>query len=117
MAATQLLSVARASGRCPPSLIGEDRIINGGAFELTLSRALDSNNGEWRLVVSPDGRRGGLVVLSLTEVVGRWYSLVNTGRRRRDRWLVLRGDSTEGKSRPHTHHIPMNWATGVLLHV
>ena len=40
-ASTTLLSLAKSSGRCPPSLIGEGRIIEGSRFEATLLHALD----------------------------------------------------------------------------
>lgn len=36
-----LLSMAKTSGRCPPSLIGEGRIIEGSQFESKLLLALD----------------------------------------------------------------------------
>lgn len=38
---SSLVSIAKSSGRCPPSLLSEDRIIDGGAFELALLRSLD----------------------------------------------------------------------------
>mmetsp|Transcript_19889 Transcript_19889/g.29959 ORF Transcript_19889/g.29959 Transcript_19889/m.29959 type:complete len:86 (-) Transcript_19889:615-872(-) len=40
-ASTTLLSLAKSSGRCPPSLIVEGRIIQGSQFEATLLHALD----------------------------------------------------------------------------
>ncbi|KAL7542504.1 hypothetical protein ACHAXR_011835 [Thalassiosira sp. AJA248-18] len=36
-----LLPAAKASGRCPPSLIRNDQIIEGGVFEMAMLRALD----------------------------------------------------------------------------
>ena len=44
-----LLSMAKTSGRCPPSLIGEGRIIEGSQFESKLLLALDgaSSQGEY----------------------------------------------------------------------
>ena len=42
-----LLPAAKASGRCPPSLISNDRIVEGGVFEMAMLRALDlGSNGE-----------------------------------------------------------------------
>ena len=38
---TSLLPAAKASGRCPPSLISDEQIIEGGAFEMAMLRALD----------------------------------------------------------------------------
>ncbi len=48
-----LLSMAKTSGRCPPSLIGEGRIIEGSQFESKLLLALDgaSSQGEYLRVV------------------------------------------------------------------
>eukprot|EP00956_Cyclotella_meneghiniana_P018616 scaffold31160_cov73-Cyclotella_meneghiniana.AAC.3 len=36
-----LIATAKSSGRVPPSLVSEDRIIDGGIFESTLSKCLD----------------------------------------------------------------------------
>lgn len=49
-----LLSMAKTSGRCPPSLIGEGRIIEGSEFESKLLSALDgaSSQGEYLRVVA-----------------------------------------------------------------
>ncbi len=47
---TSLLPAVRASGKCPPLLIRDETIIEGGVFEMALLRALDrsrSSLGEW----------------------------------------------------------------------
>ncbi|KAL7513378.1 hypothetical protein ACHAXN_010429 [Cyclotella atomus] len=38
---SSLIATAKSSGRCAPSLLSEDRIIDGGVFESTLLRCLD----------------------------------------------------------------------------
>eukprot|EP00569_Conticribra_weissflogii_P018850 CAMPEP_0171446840 /NCGR_PEP_ID=MMETSP0881-20121228/38801_1 /TAXON_ID=67004 /ORGANISM="Thalassiosira weissflogii, Strain CCMP1336" /LENGTH=102 /DNA_ID=CAMNT_0011971239 /DNA_START=8 /DNA_END=316 /DNA_ORIENTATION=+ len=38
---TNLLNAAKSSGRCPPSLIGEDRGPNNGEFETRMMGALE----------------------------------------------------------------------------
>ena len=38
---SSLISTAKSSGRCTPSLISEERIIDGGVFESTLLSCLD----------------------------------------------------------------------------
>ncbi len=40
-APTSLLPAAKASGRCPPILIRDDEIVEGGVFEMAMLRALD----------------------------------------------------------------------------
>ena len=39
-----LLPAAKASGRCPPSLLRDDQVIDGGAFETAMLRALDETS-------------------------------------------------------------------------
>lgn len=42
-----LLPAAKASGRCPPSLIRNEGIVEGGVFEMAMLRALDrTSKGE-----------------------------------------------------------------------
>ena len=48
-----LIATAKASGRCSPSLIGEDRIIDGGVFESNLLRSLDGGESFRRAAASP----------------------------------------------------------------
>lgn len=43
---TTLLPAAKASGRCPPLLIRDDAIVEGGVFEMALLRSLNMNHGE-----------------------------------------------------------------------
>lgn len=58
---TSLLPAVRASGKCPPLLIRDETIIEGGVFEMALLRALDrsrSSLGEWRRYIGDGGRFG-----------------------------------------------------------
>ena len=51
-----LIATAKSSGRVPPSLVSEDRIIDGGIFESTLSKCLDEGEISiflWGLLCSP----------------------------------------------------------------
>ena len=43
---TTLLPAAKASGRCPPLLIRDDAIVEGGVFEMALLRSLNMVHGE-----------------------------------------------------------------------
>lgn len=44
---SSLLPLAKASGRCPPSLIRDEQIIEGGVFEMACLKALDlTSQGE-----------------------------------------------------------------------
>lgn len=43
---SSLIPLAKASGRCPPSLIRDESIVEGGVFEMALLRALDQTQGE-----------------------------------------------------------------------
>ncbi|KAL3774258.1 hypothetical protein ACHAW5_010090 [Stephanodiscus triporus] len=45
-AATSLLPAAKASGRCPPILIRDNAIVEGGVFEMAMLRALDQSQRE-----------------------------------------------------------------------
>ena len=47
-----LLSMAKTSGRCPPSLIGEGRIIEGSQFESKLLLALDGASSQGLILSS-----------------------------------------------------------------
>jgi hypothetical protein len=37
-----LLQRARESGKCPPSLLTEDRVVNADGFEASVTRVLDA---------------------------------------------------------------------------
>ena len=61
---SSLLPLAKASGRCPPSLIRDEQIIEGGVFEMACLKALDlTSQGEliflflvvWKFVWYPRG--------------------------------------------------------------
>jgi hypothetical protein len=43
---TTLLPGVKASGRCPPLLIRDDAIVEGGVFEMALLRSLNMVHGE-----------------------------------------------------------------------
>ena len=43
---TSLIPVAKASGRCPPSLIRDEQIIEGGVFEMAMLKALGNQEGK-----------------------------------------------------------------------
>ncbi len=45
-APTSLLPAAKASGRCPPILIRDDEIVEGGVFEMAMLRALDRTQSQ-----------------------------------------------------------------------
>ena len=48
---SSLLPLAKASGRCPPSLIRDEQIIEGGVFEMACLKALDlTSQGELELL-------------------------------------------------------------------
>jgi len=52
LAPSTLLPAAKASGRCPPSLIRNESIIEGGVFEMAMLRALD--RASQGLTLSPE---------------------------------------------------------------
>ena len=43
---SSLLPAVRATGRCPPLLIRDENIIEGGVFEMALLRALDRSRSQ-----------------------------------------------------------------------
>ena len=43
---TSLIPTAKASGRCPPSLIRDEQIIEGGVFEMAMLKALGNQEGK-----------------------------------------------------------------------
>ena len=50
---SSLLPLAKASGRCPPSLIRDEQIIEGGVFEMACLKALDlTSQGELIFFIS-----------------------------------------------------------------
>ena len=52
-APTSLLPAAKASGRCPPILIRDNDIVEGGVFEMAMLRALDrTQSGECLQITS-----------------------------------------------------------------
>jgi len=63
---TTLLPGVKASGRCPPLLIRDDAIVEGGVFEMALLRSLNMVHGESSksnnklMDFVPDIKSGGL---------------------------------------------------------
>ncbi|KAL7427984.1 hypothetical protein ACHAXH_001754 [Discostella pseudostelligera] len=49
---SSLLPAVKASGRCPPLLIRDEAIIEGGVFEMALLRALDRSRSSQGLILS-----------------------------------------------------------------
>jgi hypothetical protein len=52
---SSLLPAVKASGRCPPLLIRDEAIIEGGVFEMALLRALDRSRSSQGECVAIDG--------------------------------------------------------------
>ena len=60
MNASALLPLAKSTGRCPPTLIRDEAVKDGGIFELATLKSLDpTSQGEFGAENSCGGERGG----------------------------------------------------------